>query len=392
MIAQGEQLVIKGYRHSRRSGFTLAELFASMTIMVILMGAMTSTILIASHAIPDSEDVAVKKSDAMDVVDQMAGELFYATSITEETASAVTFTVADRGHGSVGPELIRYEWSGTPGDPLTRQYNSETVVTVCEEVKQFSLEFVRHAKPLFGPPRVLLFVDDDMAPTAQDEAKRQMIESWGFTVQVLGASRGVAEQQVALQSADVVYLAQAPSGAPVTVPALLGQSLGVGIVCEEQMLFREVGISQSSNWVSLDSIDILDNTHEITQPFALGTLQIFSTIDDGVSSLQAVAPGGQVLATDGALSYDMLVAIEVNADLYGGGKAPSRRVSLPWGDNDFDFNGVTADGLTLMRRAIVWAAAPIVYSGVRIVLKLTGNGKRIRTEVQVFNTPTVNSP
>ena len=85
---------ITSARHSLRRGFTLVELAASMTILTILMGAMTSTILIASHALPDSEDPAAKKMEAMDVVDQIAGELFYATSITEATVNSVTFTVA----------------------------------------------------------------------------------------------------------------------------------------------------------------------------------------------------------------------------------------------------------------------------------------------------------
>ena len=205
-------------RRSRRRGLTLAELVVSMTIMTILMGAMTSVILMASHALPTGQSPLEKKTQAADIVDQSAGDLVFATTFIFSDADTVRFNVPDRGHGAAGPETMRYSWSGTPGDPLTHRYNGCPDITLCEDVQDFSLEYVRKAKPLSGLPRVLLIVDDDVAPTAQDEAKRQMIESWGFTVQVLSDHRPLAEQEIALQSADVVFLAQGAR----TVPAVLG--------------------------------------------------------------------------------------------------------------------------------------------------------------------------
>lgn len=125
----------------QRRGLTLVELVTSMTIMTILLGAMTSAVLMSSHALPDGRSPSHRLVQAGDVLDRMAGELFYATSTTKTAANGVAFTVDDRNHGDPGPETISYDWSGTPGDPLTRQYNGGTAVTIAEDVQEFDLTY-----------------------------------------------------------------------------------------------------------------------------------------------------------------------------------------------------------------------------------------------------------
>jgi prepilin-type N-terminal cleavage/methylation domain-containing protein len=375
------------HRFARR-GFTLAELVASMAILTILMGAMTSVIVVASHAIPDAEDPVQSKLATMDVVEQIGRELYYATSITEATATAITFTVPDRGHGAAGPETIRYAWSGTAGDPLTRQYNGGTAINVSTGVQFFSFSLSRRVGELQDMPSVLLMVNNDVSPSAQDMLKQSIMESWGFIVQLSSVQRTLAEQRVILQTSDIIYLAKDIS----TVPAILSISPNVGIVCEESSLYPDVGISTSSTWASVDSIEILDNTHEITKPFSLGPLNIFSSKDIAAYARQTIAPGGQILADDGFFSEKTLIAIEFDATLSDGAVAPARRVSLPWGTSagmgTFDFNNVNNNGLTIMRRAITWASAPIVVSGVSVTLQVgTDSRNRAQTQVQLLNTP-----
>ncbi|MBN2129397.1 MAG: hypothetical protein JW741_07865, partial [Sedimentisphaerales bacterium] len=48
--------------------------------------------------------------------------------------------VADRNNDDV-PETIRYEWSGAPGDPLTRQYNGGAVVEIVGNVERLDLAY-----------------------------------------------------------------------------------------------------------------------------------------------------------------------------------------------------------------------------------------------------------
>jgi len=378
------------HRFARR-GFTLAELVASMAILTILMGAMTSVIVVASHAIPDVEDPVQVKLATMDVVDQIGRELYYATSITEATATAITFTVPDRGHGAAGPETIRYAWSGTTGDPLTRQYNGGMAINISTGVQFFDLSLLKRVGQLQDLPSVLLMVNNDVTPSAQDLAKQLIMESWGFLVQLSSAQRTLAEQRVILQTSDVIYLAKDIS----TVPAILSTDPSVGIVCEEPSRYPDVGIATASTWGSVDSIDILDNSHEITKPFALGPLKIFSSSGIAAYASPTIAPGGQILADGGDFfSNKTLIAVGFDGVLSTGAAAPARRVSLPWGKDatfgmgTFNFNDVNDNGLSIMRRAITWAAAPIIVSGMSVTLQVgTDSRNRAQTQVQLLNTP-----
>ncbi len=126
---------------SRQDGFTLVEVTISMAVATVLMGGLASGLVIASRAIPDSQSALSKTVVAYHSAQQIAGELYCATSFTERTPTAITFRVADRDN-NLSPETIRYAWSGTPGDPLTRKYNAGAVVTVVQDVQEFDLSYV----------------------------------------------------------------------------------------------------------------------------------------------------------------------------------------------------------------------------------------------------------
>lgn len=150
-----------GSRYARRpAGATLVELIMSMAIMSVLLGAMGSAIFLSTKAFPSADDTTVNAIAAARVADQLIGELEVAKSFTVLTATAVEFTVADRGTPPTGDETIRYEWSGTPGDPLTRQYNGGTIVNVLDSVEQFALDYniesTAQAPPGVEGPEVLL--------------------------------------------------------------------------------------------------------------------------------------------------------------------------------------------------------------------------------------------
>jgi prepilin-type N-terminal cleavage/methylation domain-containing protein len=134
--------IVSAKRHSTH-GFTLVEIVVSLSVMSILMLAMGSALLVATKALPDAERTTTKLNQASQIAEQITTELQEARHITERNGQAVTFTVADRdGDGS--PERIRYAWSGTAGDPLTRQYNFGTAVTVLADMSQFSLTYDLH--------------------------------------------------------------------------------------------------------------------------------------------------------------------------------------------------------------------------------------------------------
>ncbi|MDY7107001.1 MAG: type II secretion system protein [Planctomycetota bacterium] len=132
-------------RRRDRTAFTLIEMIASLVIMSILLVAMGGALVISSQAVPDEDNRTTRIIEASEVVDQIASELTYAITVSEMTETAVTFTVADRDSDSV-PETIRYAWSGTAGDPLTREYNGGAAVNVLEDVHAFSLTYGLHTE------------------------------------------------------------------------------------------------------------------------------------------------------------------------------------------------------------------------------------------------------
>lgn len=123
-----------------RSGHTLMELVVGVTVSGVLMAGLTSTLYVASRAVNVSGPPRAVL-DGSRAASDVLGELQYAVTFTERSASAVEFTVADRD-GDEAAETIRYAWSGTAGDPLTRQYNGGAAVPVVEDVQQFDLSYV----------------------------------------------------------------------------------------------------------------------------------------------------------------------------------------------------------------------------------------------------------
>lgn len=123
-----------------RPGFTLLELTMSLVVTAIILGALTSAMLLASQIIPDDNGRAEATIAANEIVQQFAGELYYAHTVTARSAHEVTFWVADRS-GNLTPETIRYAWSGKPGDPLTRQYNNGDPAAVLDNVQHMDLTY-----------------------------------------------------------------------------------------------------------------------------------------------------------------------------------------------------------------------------------------------------------
>ncbi len=373
--------------HRRRRAFTLAELVVSMTIFTVLAGAMTSIVLVASRALPTGKDPLDKKTQAADLVERIAGDLVYATSIINSDAEAVSFTVSDRGHGAAGPETIGYDWSGTPGDPLQHAYNGVAGITVCEDVHDFSLEYTWKAKPLTHSPRVLLVVDDDASPNAQDLAKQAVIESFGFSVQMIAALKSAAEFSPLIAANDVMYISNQIDRNDILDKSL---DLAMGIITEKRLLYVDLRFAAFVDWDTLDAVHVIDNTHEITSPFAIGELTVCDSLQ-GLSyfTRNDHAPGLQVLADwDG---WPELAVLDVGAEQYGGGTAKGRRVKLPWGGmNVFDTNSLNSNGETITRRSIVWAAARVGVASVRITLQVGSNlSGRVDTQVQLLNLPEV---
>ncbi len=128
-----------------RGGFTLIELVASLGAASVLIVGLSSTIFIALRASDTSNTPAANTLEGLVRLSDMAAELQYTHMISEQPETAITVTVPDRNDPDTNPETIRYAWSGTAGDPVTRQYNGGTVANVVEDVHDFGVQYYQPA-------------------------------------------------------------------------------------------------------------------------------------------------------------------------------------------------------------------------------------------------------
>lgn len=134
-------------------GLSLVELLVAMAMSSTVLVGAVAAIGIGGRAFRSATD-GVRSASAIDVLARVSADVELAIAFTERTATAVEFYVPDRT-GDGAPELIRYAWSGTTGDPLTHSMNGSTPVAVLEGVAQLSLEYVVAnvvGKPEFAAP------------------------------------------------------------------------------------------------------------------------------------------------------------------------------------------------------------------------------------------------
>jgi hypothetical protein len=122
-------------RTPHRSGHTLMEVLAAVISSTVLMAGLGSVMLVARQ-IAFTPAAPTNRLDAAEVVNELATDLRCAILVMEEPSRMLDFVVADRD-GDGAAERIRYEWSGTTGDPLTRSLNGGPPAVVLNSVHEF---------------------------------------------------------------------------------------------------------------------------------------------------------------------------------------------------------------------------------------------------------------
>lgn len=121
-----------------RQGYTLIELVCSLVTTSVLIAGLGSAIKLATLAAPQPQSATSSALSAADVMEMLANDLRYATSVTNQTEKQITITVPDRDGQSPLTETITYSWSGVVGSPLVRTFNASTT-NVATNVHEFSL-------------------------------------------------------------------------------------------------------------------------------------------------------------------------------------------------------------------------------------------------------------
>lgn len=213
-----------------------------------------------------------------------------------------------------------------------------------------NLLFVSGGSSVMGP-----LGEIECIPTAQELLKINLIESWGYQVNLIHHQQTQGDFDAAVADANVAYVPLSVSNTDLNTKLRYSP---IGVVIEKMM--TQFGIAEGWLMRDRDEIDIIDNSHYITSPFNTGLLTYLSSIQPATQIDWGLAPGLTTLANvhnNGANWEPALAVIDIGDELFGGDMAAGRRVQLPWGDSDFDFNALNNDGRTIMKRAIEWAAA-----------------------------------
>ncbi len=375
-----------GVHTAARRAMTLVELIASPVITGVLAAAMMSAMVIAGHALPESKPAEERALAAADALELLASELTFATAITTLTDRDIVFTVADRGHAPPGAETIRYVWSGAVGAPLHRQYNGGPAEAVVDRVGNLVLTPRPALKELTTAPRVLMVVADEVSKTPNDQGRQSLLESWGFSVQLMSDDRAAADIGAVVPNIDVVYL----SGDIGNVAGFTLPDVRVGVLIES--CSGNAVFALSSDCVSKSDKDliVLDNQHEILTPYTLGAEVSLTGSSDTLAEATGLAPGIQRLGQS-KTGGDSLFALDLGGELVTGSFAKARRVRLPWGTSyaaPFPFSQLTAEGQTILRRSLAWVSATPVLAGVKVsVLPDDPGAAAVETDILILNQP-----
>lgn len=208
-------------------------------------------------------------------------------------------------------------------------------------------------------PTVLFVVNDDASLTPGELARQTLIESWGFRIRLIASSAWQSDFDAAVEESDVAFVsAMVASGELGT--KLTSAPIGVVNACT--VLIDDFGFASGVLfWVYLNTGDVVNNTHDITDSFPLAPLTL-ATSSQWFSMVQTgMATGATTLLTIDN-SRDSLFAFDTGAALVGGTPAPGRRVQLPWGHPDIDFAAFTEDTKTILRKSLEWGASADVGS------------------------------
>ncbi len=346
----------------QHAGFSLLEVVIASAASTVLVAGLASAIFIASETLDVESGSLATANETNRVIEQINHDLHSAVTISELTNTSVTMTVPDRD-GDTVPETIRYYWSGVAGSDLDHTYNGKTE-KIAEKVQSFSLAWATRLIEGTTSLPIILFVSGQYAdgdgglgtPTAAEQDRIDLMEGWGYDVTVISQEATQAEFDTELAEATVVYVSgQCNAG---TLSTKLNDA-AIGVVTESHAHAATLGfyVSLTAYVASQATIEIVNDTHYITQGFAQGELTV-STADLSTKwTNSTLAPDAATIADfSSVLQFPTLLILDAGDELADSSAAAGRRCQLPWGESSFDVTTLNTDGLTIMQRALEWGA------------------------------------
>jgi hypothetical protein len=191
---------------------------------------------------------------------------------------------------------------------------------------------------------VLLVATSTTSPTANETARKTLIQSFGCFVTLIDDDAPQATFDSQVLNNDVAYVSVDAVAASVSTKLAAAK---VGVVNENANLADEFGIASTTMLGSGTTLTRTDT----------GNVTIFSSAQTTVSLAGNVSEDIQVRGKWGSDSgYNLL---EGGSRRYDSGYVIGRRVQLPWGGSTFATSMLAQSGKDLMKEAILWAGGCI---------------------------------
>lgn len=340
-----------------RHAYTLIELVISMSSAAFLLVGLGSAVMLTAKGFRPETSQQHSRSTAAFTQRDVLADLQLATGFTERTDKAVTFFVPDRD-GDGHPESLRYSWSGVSGAPLLLSYNGATAVAVVNDVRSLSFTYLTKSVTATQLPSeqtgspVILWVNNSQSPTSNELSWRSLIESWGFSVSMLGVNDSLASGQAALTTAKAIIISGDLDDTSFSQAKEVA-ALSIGIVNLHPDLVDEFGFCAAATTQYGSTISLTNITHHITKTHTLGTKSVGVLLGTTLARLSD-SPSTDLFELGTASGTKALVALDPGKKLHNGDVAAGRRVMLPWGQG-LDPAYLSGDAKTLTARSIEWA-------------------------------------
>ena len=251
---RGTQLIEHDLRSASGSqGFSLVEMVAALAIVAVLITAIASAAMMVRQAIPRPNDPLLAAMDASDALDAAAADVLSALYVLDRSATGLTLVVPDRT-GDGEPDSIRYAWSGTPGDPLTRSLNGGEATPVVAQVQSFGIaygtrvEAVTFKGPLVETPVQLVAGYDWFDGLAEEHIHDN--KWWGqtFDPQLAATAAGWRIHGVAVQ---LKRDHNDPTQTRVRIEGVNGEGYPDGVVSNEASV-PQLDLTDSFAWTTVN--------------------------------------------------------------------------------------------------------------------------------------------
>lgn len=345
----------------RDAGVAMVMVMIALTVGTIItlsfLSSQTTSMAIAHNATRQVQARAVAE-DAM----RLAIEHVRATPEWRDTQTHGIWTgVTDLNGGSFRVMFEDDEGDGDLADDASERFVVTVEATFNGVVHRISNRVVPTAA---GSTLTVMLVTGSEPRSDEDDLRIAMLESWGYKVVTVSDDDSQAIYDAAAALADVIYISEESASSSVSTKC---NAYSIGVVNEEMALLDELKMSTSSGSYLGTSINITDNGHPITAGFSTGVVTITQNSTDLTYAAGTAAAGLRTLAERQSSTTAVLTVLEIGETMLGGEPSPQRRVTLPFGSNNFEFGHLNADGRRLTHQAIDWAAGkpPAVVANAR---------------------------